>query len=138
MLVAAYVLAAVPIALLALYGADVAAVQATGSGFLGDDHRVRGFSLGLPAMVMPFIAYVIARGRPSVGLGAMIVASGILIVAGGAFILASAPAPGADAMAESERNPAMEAAPLIVVGAVMAGLGALKSVRSRRHAEPAQ
>lgn len=124
----ATVLAGITIGLLVIYGADVAFIEATGNpdGFLPIDHAARGFGLGLPSMILPFVAYFVARKTPSAGLGGMIIAAGIMIIVGGAFML------GSPADPDSGRSAISEAAPLLVVGSAQAALGALKIRGSRR------
>ncbi len=128
-LAVALVLAGIAVGLLLVYGADVAAGYGNedGQGFLPFDHMARGLGLGMPALVLPFIAFAIARKEPSLGLGALIVASGILIMAGGAAVVGTA-AP-AEA-AESGRDAVAEAIPLLAAGAVQVGLGAIKLKKS--------
>ena len=122
----------ISIALLAIYGADVAAMQASGDaeqGFLPFDAKVRGMALGAPALVLPFIAFGMTWRSPSGVLGAMIIATGVLIAAGGAFILANADMAAAE---ESGRPVAMESAMLIGAGIIHMAMGAFKIYRSNR------
>lgn len=115
------------IALLAVYGADVAAgLGNDGEGFIPFDHRARGIGLGLPSLVLPFAAYFVAKRDPSKALGGMIIAAGALIIIGGAVVLGNAP-PDA---AESGRSAVSESAPLLAAGAAQIGLGAVKVKRS--------
>ena len=71
---AALILAGIAIALLVLYAADVAVAMSSDSdhGFLPLDHMQRGMGLGGPALILPIIAFFIARKEPSKGLGVMI------------------------------------------------------------------
>ena len=127
-LVAAVILAGIAIGLLAVYGADVAVGMASESdGFLPFDHMVRGIGLGMPSLVLPFVAYLISRREPSRGLGAMIVTAGALIIIGGAVVIGNADPAEA---AESGRDAASESVPLLAAGAVQIGMGILKIVRS--------
>ena len=119
----------VSIALLAIYGADVAAAQGSESGFLPLDGKTRGIGLGVPSIVLPFMAYAVSRRERSMGLGAMIVAAGALIAIGGAAVLALA---DPEMAAEGGRNAAMEAGSLLAVGAIVAALGAHRMARPRR------
>lgn len=128
MLSVAYVLVGISIALLAVYGADVAVTEATGEGFLDIDHKARGIGFGMPSIILPFVAFILARKEPSMGLGAMIIVAGALIIIGGAAVLGLAEPPEPD----SVRNPIAEAVPLLIVGAIIAGLGAFKIARSRQ------
>ena len=136
-LAASYAMVGVAIALLAVYGADVAAAKSSpdggggGEGFLPFDHMARGLGLGLPSMVLPIAAFFVSRKEPSRPLGALLAAAGILIIVGGAVVLAMPP-PDASAAGPEEpaRNAAASAAPLLVVGSLIVALGAIKVRRS--------
>lgn len=145
-LAVSYALVGAAIALLAVYGADVAAAKSSpdGAGFLPFDHMERGLGLGLPSMVLPFAAFLASRKEPSRPLGGLIAAAGILIIVGGAVVLAmpaehpaaSAESAGPDGAAgasggeKPERSAAASAAPLLVVGAAIVALGAVKVWKS--------
>lgn len=118
---AALIITAISIALLAIYGADVAVSKASEQGFIPFDHMVRGIGLGAPAMILPIIGFFISRKEPSKVLAVMLFVSGILILVGGAAFLSMAPT--ADSAA---RNPMSEAGPLFAVGAFQIALGAVK------------
>ena len=131
---AALVITGIAIALLVIYGADVAAginvdgeVGEQGDGFLQMDHMTRGLGLGGPAMVLPLIAYFISRNDSSKGLGGMILIAGILIIIGGVTVIGMADPSEAE---ETTRNPLMETVPLLVVGGIQMGLGVLKIKKS--------
>jgi len=126
---AAIIITGIAIALLVIYGADVAAGMDNPDkeGFLAMDHKARGFGLGGPAMVLPIIAYFISRNDSSKGLGGMIIISGILIIIGAATVIGMT---GSSEAQETARNPIMETVPLLVVGAIQIGLGALKIKKS--------
>ena len=135
-LAASYAMVGVAIALLAVYGADVAAAKSSpdgggGEGFLPFDHMARGLGLGLPSMVLPIAAFLVSRKEPSRPLGALLAAAGVLIIVGGAVVLAMPP-PDASAAGPEEpaRNAAASAAPLLVVGSLIVALGAIKVRRS--------
>lgn len=119
----------IAIALLVIYAADVAVIEISGNeeGFLPFDHKTRGMGLGLPALILPFIAYFISRKEPSKGLGGMIIVAGFLIIFGGAFVIGNADPAEAEI---SGRNVMSEATPLIVAGAIQIGLGILKIKKS--------
>ena len=126
---AALVITGISIALLVIYGADAAAGAGNPDhqGFLDMDHKTRGLGLGGPAMVLPLIAYFISRNDSSKGLGAMIVITGILIIIGAATVIGMADSSEAQ---ETARDPIMETLPLLVVGLIQIGLGALKIKKS--------
>ena len=126
---AALAITGIAIALLVIYGADVAAGvdNPDKEGFLAMDHKARGYGLGGPAMVLPIIAYFISRSDSSKGLGAMIIIAGILIIIGGVTVIGMA---DLSEMSETTRNPIMETVPLLVVGGIQIGLGAVKIKKS--------
>ena len=126
---AAVIITGIALALLIIYGADAAAGMDNPDkqGFLDMDHKTRGLGLGVPAMVLPLIAYFISRNDSSKGLGAMIVITGILIIIGAATVIGMADSSEAQ---ETARNPFMEVAPLLVVGGIQMGLGILKIKKS--------
>jgi len=126
---AAIVITGIAIALLVIYGADVAAGtdNPDKEGFLAMDHKARGYGLGGPAMVLPLIAYFISRNDLSKGLGGMILITGILIMIGAVTVIGMADLSEAN---ETARNPLMETAPLLIVGGIQMGLGVLKIKKS--------
>ena len=131
---AAVIITGIAIALLVIYGADVAAgvnvdgeVGEHGNGFLQMDHKTRGLGLGGPAMILPIIAYFISRNDSSKGLGGMIIIAGILIIIGGITVIGMADLSETE---ETSRNPFMETAPLLIVGGIQMGLGVLKIKKS--------
>ena len=115
------ILVGISIVLLSIYGADVAVGFSNddGEGFIPFDHRTRGLGLGLPALILPFVAFFISRSEPSKVLGIMIIIAGVLIIIGGAAVIGNADP-------DSERNVLTEAGPLIVAGAIQIGLGGYK------------
>ena len=124
---AAIIITGIAIALLVIYGADVAAgvsvdgeIGEQGEGFLPFDHKTRGYGLGGPAMILPIIAYFIARNDPSKGLGGMIIIAGIPVIG----------MADSSESQETARNPLMETVPLLVIGLIQIGLGALKIKKS--------
>jgi hypothetical protein len=124
----ALIITGIAIALLVVYGADVIAGYSSdgGEGFIPFDHKIRGIGLGLPALILPIVAYFISRKEPSKSLGIMIIAAGILIIVGGAVVIGNA-----DAMeVASGRSMLSETIPLIIAGLVQIGLGILKIKKS--------
>ena len=126
---AAIIITGIAIALLVIYGADVAAGtdNPDKEGFLAMDHKARGYGLGGPAMVLPLIAYFISRNDSSKGLGGMILIAGILIIIGGVTVIGMADLSESQ---ETARNPFMETVPLLIVGGIQMGLGVLKIKKS--------
>tara|TARA_B100000749_G_scaffold4244_1_gene3465 strand:+ start:39 stop:431 length:393 start_codon:yes stop_codon:yes gene_type:complete len=125
----AIIITGIAIALLIIYGADAAVGMDNPDkqGFLDMDHKTRGFGLGGPAMILPLIAYFISRNDSSKGLGGMILITGILIIIGAITVIGMADLSEAQ---ETARNPFMETAPLLIVGVIQIGLGALKIKKS--------
>ena len=125
----ALIITGIAIALLTIYGIDVAVSYSndSGEGFIPLDHKTRGLGLGLPALLLPIIAYFISRKDSSKGLGIMIIVAGILIIIGGIVVIGNA-----DSMetSESGRNVLSETVPLIVAGLIQIGLGILKIKKS--------
>lgn len=118
--IASYVMAAIPMVLLILYGADVAVGGgAGGDGFLPLSSAERGIILGMPSVILPIAAFVISWGKHGIPLGIMIIASGVMIIAGGVVGLTSA----TDTSMESQNMG------LVGVGAVIAGLGGVTCAR---------
>jgi hypothetical protein len=83
--------------------------------------------LGVPALILPIVAFFISRKEPSKGLGIMIIIAGILIIVGGAVVIGNADPVEAE---ESGRNVLSETIPLIIAGLVQIGLGILKIKKS--------
>ena len=125
----ALIITGIAIGLLVIYGADVIVGYSSdsGEGFMPFDHKTRGMGLGLPALILPFIAYFISRKEPSKGLGVMIIIAGILILTGGVVVLGNADPVAAE---ETGRNVLSETVPLLVAGAIQIGLGILKIKKS--------
>lgn len=125
---AAIIITAISIALLVIYGADVAVGGGTGQGFLAFDHKARGVGLGIPGSALPIIGYFISRKAQSKTLGIMIIISGLLIVIGStAFLAIPEPTDNNDGM---ERNAIAEFGPVIAVGIFITILGAIKIKKS--------
>ncbi len=125
----ALIITGIAIALLVVYGMDVVIGYSTdnGDGFIPFDHKTRGMGLGLPALILPIIAFFISRKESSKVLGIMIIIAGILIIVGGAVVIGNADPAKAE---ESGRNILSETIPLIVAGLIQTGLGILKIKKS--------
>lgn len=119
---AALIMTGATIALLVIYGADVAAGGGTGTGFLPFDQKVRGMVLGGPALILPIIGFFISRKESSKPLAVMLFLVGILIIVGGAVVISMPPSE----TAETGKNAITESVLLIGVGAFIIGLGAVK------------
>jgi hypothetical protein len=113
---AAIIMTGVAIALLVIYGADVAVSKSSDGGFLPFDHKVRGMGLGGPALILPIIGFFISRKESSKTLAAMLIVAGVLILIGGAAVL-SMPSP---------EGATSETIPLFAVGAFQIALGIIK------------
>ena len=128
-LAASLIITGIAIALLVVYGADVVVGYSSdnGEGFIPFDHKTRGMGLGLPALILPIIAFFISRKEPSKGLGIMIIIAGILIIVGGAVVIGNSDPAEAE---ETGRNVLSETIPLLVAGIIQIGLGAIKIKKS--------
>jgi len=123
------IITGIAIGLLVIYGADIVIgfSSDSGEGFIPFDHKTRGMGLGLPAMILPIIAYFISRKDPSKVLGILIIVAGILIITGGAVVIGNADPVQAE---ESGRNIISETMPIIIAGLIQIGLGILKIIKS--------
>ena len=118
------ILVVISIALLVIYGADVAAGGGiAGNGFLPLDAMTRGIGLGTPPIILSIIAFFISKKEPSKVLGAMIIVSGILIIIGGAITLGNSDA-------ENMMRSAGEGGTLIAIGGIIVALGSIKIKKS--------
>ena len=117
-----YIMVLVGLAMLLMYGADVAAAGEDGDGFLPMNSMQRGLVLGAPPIPLAIAAFVISRKDLSMPLGGLIIAIGVLIIIGG--IMAASPA-------DSEGSGMGTSAGLAGVGAGIAVLGGIACVKSR-------
>ncbi len=125
----ALIITGIAIVLLVVYGLDVIVGFSAndGEGFIPFDHKIRGMGLGLPALILPIIAYFISRKESSKVLGIMIIIAGILIILGGAVVIGNADPAEVET---SGRNVLSETIPLIIAGLIQIGLGILKIKKS--------
>ena len=128
-LAASLIITGIAIVLLVVYGMDVIVGYSseTGEGFIPFDHKTRGMGLGIPALVLPIIAFIISRKDSSKALGWMIITAGILIILGGVVVIGNA---DLEKVSETGRNIISETAPLLVVGLIQIGLGIIKIKKS--------
>ena len=120
-----HVLSGISIILLIIYGADVmAGGGGAGDGFLPLDAMTRGIGLGMPPIILSFIAFFISKKPPYKGLGIMLIITGVLIIIGGAISVASA------GEAENSARMAGEGGGLIGIGAIITALGGIKIKKS--------
>jgi hypothetical protein len=118
-----YVMAGVSLALLLIYGADVAVGGGVGGdGFLPLDSMIRGMAFGTPPIILSVAAFFISRRERSAPLGGLILATGILIIIGGAMSVAM--------MSENAARAAGEGGALLGIGAGIAVLGGIKIKKS--------
>ena len=128
MLKVAIIITAISIALLLIYGADVAVGGGTEQGFLPFDHKIRGIVLGMTSSALPIIGYFISKKEPSKILGIMIIISGLLIVIGSTtFLIIQSTIEKENAMG---RNAMAEFVPVIIVGVFITVLGGIKIKKS--------
>ena len=123
------IITGIAIVLLVVYGIDVIVGYSseTGEGFIPFDHKTRGMGLGIPALVLPIIAFIISRKDSSKALGWMIITAGVLIILGGVVVIGNA---DLEKVSETGRNIISETAPLLVVGLIQIGLGIIKIKKS--------
>jgi len=128
-LAASLIITGIAIVLLVVYGIDVIVGYSseTGEGFIPFDHKTRGMGLGIPALVLPIIAFIISRKDSSKALGWMIITAGVLIILGGVVVIGNA---DLEKVSETGRNIISETAPLLVVGLIQIGLGIIKIKKS--------
>jgi len=128
-LAAALILTGIAIVLLVVYGMDVIVGYSsdTGEGFIPFDHKIRGMGLGLPALILPIIAFIISRKDSSKGLGGMLIIAGILIILGGVVVIGNSDPVQAS---ETGRDVIAETLPLLIVGLIQVGLGLIKIKKS--------
>lgn len=118
-----YVLASIALALLLIYGADVAVGGgAGGDGFLPLDSATRGMALGTPPIILSVVAFFVSRRERSSPLGGLILATGILIAVGGSMFLSM--------MSENAARAAGEGGALLGIGVGIAVLGGIKIWKS--------
>ena len=121
-----HILSGISIILLVIYGADVAVGGGgAGEGFLPFDAMSRGIGFGFPPIILSFIAFFISKKPPFKGLGIMLMITGALIIIGGAISVSSS--------MESENMARMagEGGSLIVIGAIIMALGAIKIKKAK-------
>jgi len=121
-----HVLSGISIILLMIYGIDVIVGSGgAGDGFLPLDAMTRGIGLGMPPIILSFIAFFISKKPPFKGLGILLIVTGALIIIGGAVFMASA--------GESENSARMagEGGGLIAIGVIITALGGIKIKKSR-------
>ena len=128
MLKASLIMTGISIALLVIYATDVAVNEIAGEGFLGSDNMARGIGLGVPAMILPVIAFFISKKEKSSELGILLIISGILIIIGGIALFVLEPSLETQ---ESGRSVLERAAPLFAGGAFVVALGAIKLKKSK-------
>ena len=127
------ILTGIAIALLVIYGADVAStitidgeIGDRKNGFLPLNEMQRGIGLGGPALILPIIAFFISLKEPSKGLGIMIIIAGILIIIGGIAVIAN-PSPE-----NIERDPIGSAVMLFAPAVIQLALGGIKIKKSSK------
>ena len=123
---AALIITGIAIGLLVAYGADVAVSMGNEAkeGFLPLNDMQRGVGLGVPALILPIIAFFISLKEPSKGLGIMIVIAGILIIIGGIAVVAN-PSPE-----NVDRDPVGSVVMLFAPAIIQLALGAIKIKKS--------
>jgi len=85
----------------------------------------RGIGLGMPPIILSFVAFFISKKPPFKVLGIMLIVTGILIIIGGAIFVVGA------AETENLARMAGEGGGLIIIGIIIAILGGIKIKKSR-------
>ncbi len=120
------VLSGISIVLLIIYGADaIVGGGGAGDGFLPLDAMTRGVGLGMPPIILSFVAFFISKKPPFKVLGIMLIVTGALIIIGGAIFLVGA------SEAENLARMAGEGGGLTIIGIIIAILGGIKIKKSR-------
>ena len=121
-----HVLSGISIILLVIYGIDVlVGGGGAGDGFLPFDAMTRGIGFGFPPIILSFIAFFISKNPPFKGLGIMLMITGVLIIIGGAISISSMDG------SENTARMAGEGGSLIIIGAIIIGLGIIKIKKSQ-------
>ncbi len=120
-----HILSGISIVLLVIYGTDViVGGGGAGDGYIPLDAMTRGIGLGMPPIILSFVAFFIAKKPPFKGLGIMLIITGILIIIGGTISVVNA---------GEYANPvrvAGEGWGIMIVGAIIAALGGIKIKKS--------
>jgi hypothetical protein len=125
-----YVISGISIVLLVIYGIDVIVGGGdAGDGFLPFDAMTRGIAFGFPPIILSIIAFFMAKKPPYRGLGIMLIITGVLVIIGGIISTTNA--------VETENSARMmgEGGSLIVIGIIIAILGAIKIKKSKSSAK---
>jgi len=125
-----YVISGISIVLLVIYGIDVIVGGGdAGDGFLPFDAMTRGIAFGFPPIILSIIAFFMAKKPPYRGLGIMLIITGVLVIIGGMISTTNA--------VETENSARMmgEGGSLIVIGIIIAILGAIKIKKSKSSAK---
>jgi len=119
------VLSGISIILLIIYGADaIVGGGEAGDGFLPLDAMTRGIGLGMPPIILSFVAFFISKKPPFKILGIMLIVTAVLIIIGGAVFVVGA------AETENLARMAGEGGGLIAIGIIIAILGGIKIKKS--------
>ncbi len=119
------VLSGISIILLVIYGADaMVGGGGAGEGFLPLDAMTRGIGLGMPPIILSFVAFFISKKSPFKVLGIMLIVTGVLIIIGGAMFFVGA------AETENFARMAGEGVGLLVIGIIITILGGIKIKKS--------
>ncbi|MCH7877577.1 MAG: hypothetical protein IIA20_05055 [Thaumarchaeota archaeon] len=120
-----HVLSGISIILLIIYGADaIVGGGGAGDGFLPLDAMTRGIGIGMPPIILSFIAFFISKKPPFKVLGIMLIVTGTLIIIGGAIFLVGA------GESENLTRVAGEGGGLTAIGIIIIILGGIKIKKS--------
>jgi len=125
MVSAPLVLSGISIVLLIIYGADaIVGGGGAGDGFLPLDAMTPGVGLGMPPIILSFVAFFLSKKPPFKVLGIMLIVTGALIIIGGAIFLVGA------SEAENFARMAGEGGGLFAIGLIIVILGVIKIKKS--------
>ncbi len=119
------VLSGISIVLLVIYGADAMVCGGgDGDGLLPLYGMTRGIGLGMPPIILSFVAFFISKKPPFKVLGIMLIVTGLLIIIGGAMFVVGA------SETENLARMAGEGGGLIAIGIIITILGGIKIKKS--------
>ncbi len=122
---AAMIMSSISIALLLIYGADVAAAGNGQKGFLPLDASVRGTIFGGISSIMLITSFFVTRKDESNRIGILIAIGGALIITGSLMILATRGG-------ELDRRALVEFGSVLGIGIFISALGGIKIKKSSK------
>jgi heme/copper-type cytochrome/quinol oxidase subunit 3 len=127
------VLLSISLIFLVIYGADVLTASINspsglrGKGFLPFEEEIRGGVFGGGAVIMSIIGFIIGRKEPSKTISSLLFINGGLIIIGIIITIAQA-----NASSENIRGMERTVSFTILLGAVLIGLGVVKTMHDKK------